>query len=53
MSQWLNGFAYHVAIEWTIFVIAFLSALFIAWLTVSFESIKAATTNPVQSLRSE
>ena len=53
MSQWLSGFAYHVSIGWTVFVIAFLSALFIAWLTVSFESIKAATTNPVNSLRSE
>jgi len=53
MSQWLNGFAYHVSIDWTIFVIAFLSALFVAWLTVSFESIKAATANPVNSLRSE
>jgi hypothetical protein len=53
MSQWLNGFAYHVTIHWTIFLIAFLSALVIAWLTVSFESIKAATNNPVKSLRSE
>jgi putative ABC transport system permease protein len=53
MSQWLNGFAYHVGIDWTIFVVAFVSALIIAWLTVSFESIKAATTNPVKSLRSE
>jgi predicted permease len=53
MSEWLSGFAYHVSIDWTIFLIAFLSALFIAWLTVSFESIKAATTNPVKSLRSE
>jgi predicted permease len=53
MSQWLNGFAFHVDIDWTIFAIAFVSALIIAWLTVSFESIKAATTNPVKSLRSE
>jgi putative ABC transport system permease protein len=53
MSQWLTGFAYHISIDWTIFVMAFLSALVIAWLTVSFESIKAATTNPVNSLRSE
>jgi putative ABC transport system permease protein len=53
MSQWLSGFAYHVTIDWTIFLVAFLSALIIAWLTVSFESIKAATTNPVKSLRSE
>jgi putative ABC transport system permease protein len=53
MSQWLSGFAYHITIDWTIFLFAFLSALIIAWLTVSFESIKAATTNPVNSLRSE
>jgi predicted permease len=53
MSQWLTGFAYHITIDWTIFLVAFLSALVIAWLTVSFESIKAATTNPVKSLRSE
>jgi putative ABC transport system permease protein len=53
MSQWLSGFAYHVTIDWTIFLFAFLSSLIIAWLTVSFESIKAATTNPVESLRSE
>jgi putative ABC transport system permease protein len=53
MSQWLDGFVYRVSIEWTIFLVAFLSALLIAWLTVSFESIKAATTNPVNSLRSE
>ncbi|MBA4054800.1 MAG: ABC transporter permease, partial [Marivirga sp.] len=53
MSQWLNGFAYHVEIDWTIFLVAFFSALIIAWLTVSVESIKAATANPVNSLRSE
>jgi predicted permease len=53
MNEWLSGFAYHITIDWTIFVVAFLSALIIAWLTVSFESIKAARTNPVNSLRSE
>lgn len=53
MNEWLTGFAYHISIDWTIFVVAFLSALIIAWLTVSFESIKAARTNPVNSLRSE
>jgi ABC-type antimicrobial peptide transport system permease subunit len=52
MNQWLSGFAYHITIDWTIFAIAFLSALVIAWITVSFESIKAASTNPVNSLRS-
>lgn len=53
MDRWLEGFAYHISVDWTIFVIAFLSALIIAWITVSFESIKAASVNPVQSLRSE
>jgi putative ABC transport system permease protein len=53
MSQWLAGFAYRITIDWTIFLVAFLSALVIAWLTVSVESIKAATTNPVDSLRAE
>lgn len=53
MNQWLSGFAYHVAIEWTIFAVAFALALVIAWLTVSFESIKAANANPVTALRSE
>lgn len=53
MNQWLSGFAYHITIEWPIFVIAFASALLIAWITVSFESVKAASTNPVNSLRSE
>ena len=53
MSQWLTRFVYHITISWTIFVVAFVSALVIAWLTVSFESIKAARTNPVNSLRSE
>jgi predicted permease len=53
MNQWLSAFAYHITIDWTIFAIAFVSALLIAWITVSFESIKAASTNPVNSLRSE
>ena len=53
MSQWLSGFVYHVSIDWRIFVFAFVSALVIAWLTVSFEAIKAASANPVKSLRSE
>jgi putative ABC transport system permease protein len=53
MNQWLSAFAYHITIDWMIFFVAFLSSLIIAWLTVSFESIKAARTNPVNSLRAE
>jgi hypothetical protein len=53
INSWLEGFAYHIEIGWIIFVVASLSALFIAWLTVSYESLKAAIMNPVSSLRSE
>lgn len=53
VHQWLQGFAYHVEIGWGIFVLGALSALFIAWCTVSYESIKSAVANPVNSLRSE
>lgn len=52
-SQWLNGFAYRVEINLFIFVIAGLSAIAIAWLTVGYQSIKAARANPVNSLRHE
>jgi len=53
MTQWLKGFAYHIPISMTTFIYAGASALFIALITVSFESFKAASTNPVNSLRSE
>ena len=53
VSRWLETFAYHIHINWIIFLIAPLAALMIAWLTVSYESIKAAIVNPVNSLRSE
>jgi putative ABC transport system permease protein len=53
MNKWLQDFAYRISIEWWVFVIAGLIALFIAWITVSFHSIKAAIANPVKSLRTE
>lgn len=53
MSQWLEGFAYRTAIEASVYIYACLAALLIALLTVSFESIKAASANPVDSLRNE
>ncbi len=52
-SQWLNGFAFRVDISQLIFVGAGISAIAIAWLTVGFQSIKAARANPVDSLRHE
>ncbi|CCH51909.1 Macrolide export ATP-binding/permease protein macB [Fibrisoma limi BUZ 3] len=53
MNQWLSDFAYKIAIEWWVFVLAGALAISIALLTVSFQSIKAALMNPVKSLRSE
>jgi putative ABC transport system permease protein len=53
MNRWLEGFAYHVEIRWTVFLMAFMVSLVIALLTVSFESIKAAFANPAKSLRDE
>ena len=53
MNAWLHNFAYHVDISWEIFLLAGLAAFVIAWLTVSYQSIKAALANPVKSLRHE
>jgi len=53
MNEWLTGFAYHIPISITIFIYAGSAALLIALITVSFESIKAASANPVTSLRNE
>lgn len=53
VNSWLQGFAYHINIGWTVFVVASVSALIISWITVSYESIKVAIVNPIKSLRSE
>ena len=53
MNSWLEDFPYRVNISWWVFGVAIVAALVIALLTVSFQSIKAATTNPVKSLRTE
>jgi ABC-type lipoprotein release transport system permease subunit len=53
MHNWLEGFAYRIKIEWMIFLAAGLLAIAIALLTVSFQAVKAALANPVDSLRSE
>jgi putative ABC transport system permease protein len=53
MDNWIKDFAYHINISWSVFVAAGFIALLIALLTVSIQSIKAATANPVASLRSE
>jgi len=53
MSKWLQGFAYHINISLWIFMLAGLGAILIAFITISFQAIKAAIANPVKSLRSE
>jgi putative ABC transport system permease protein len=53
MNKWLTDFAYRVPISWSIFALAGIFALAIAFLTVSFQSIKAAMMNPVKSLKTE
>ena len=53
MHKWLADFAFHTEISWWIFAAAGIIALIIAFVTISFQSIKAALANPVKSLRSE
>jgi putative ABC transport system permease protein len=53
MNQWLSDFAYRIDIQWWIFIVAGAVAVAIAFLTVSFQSVRAALADPVKSLRSE
>ena len=53
MNQWLENFAYRINISWWIFFLAGITAILIALITVSYQSIKAAIANPVKNLRSE
>jgi putative ABC transport system permease protein len=53
MENWLQNFAYRIDMEWWIFVVAGILAVLTAFLTVSFQSVKAALANPIESLRSE
>lgn len=53
MSNWLEKYEYRSTMAWWIFAVAGIGALMITLLTVSFQSVKAALANPVNSLRSE
>ncbi|QQD14481.1 ABC transporter permease [Sphingobacterium sp. UDSM-2020] len=53
MGKWLNNFAYHIDMQWWMFGIAGVSALFIALTTVGYQALKAAKANPVDSLRDQ
>jgi putative ABC transport system permease protein len=53
MDKWLEGFAYKIELGITVFFLAGAVAFLIAWITIGFESVKAALGNPVKALRSE
>ncbi len=53
LDRWLQNFPYRVEIDWLVFALAGLAAMLVAGLTVSFQSLRAAVANPVDSLRSE
>ncbi len=53
MHSWLQAFAYRIDLSWWVFIVAGLLAVIIAFATMSFQTVKAALTNPVKSLRSE
>jgi putative ABC transport system permease protein len=52
-SRWLQEYAYHIELQWWVFLLAAILASIIALLTVSYQAFKAAMSNPVKSLRSE
>ena len=53
MNNWLNSFANRIDLHWWIFALAGIVAVLIAFFTVSFQSIKAALSDPVKSIRTE
>ena len=53
MNEWLREFAYRTPVSWWVFPMAGASALLVALFTISFQTTRAATANPVDSLRSE
>jgi putative ABC transport system permease protein len=53
MHTWLQHYSYRITIQWWVFIAAGLAAVLITLATISFQSIKAAIANPVESLRSE
>ena len=53
MHRWVENFAYHITLDWWVFIVAAISALLVSFITISFQTIKAAILNPVDSLRDE
>jgi len=53
MQDWLDGYAYRIAFEWWFIPMAAVVILTIAYLTVTLQSLRAASVNPVHSLKTE
>jgi putative ABC transport system permease protein len=53
MNMWLQNFAYRIDMQWWVFILAGIISVLIAFITISFQAIKAAVANPVKSLRAE
>jgi len=53
MDKWLQSFAYRIEMQWWLFVLAGLITILIAFATIGWKSFKAATMNPIKSLRTE
>jgi putative ABC transport system permease protein len=53
MTEWLKGFEYKIELGFMVFILAGIVSFLIAWITIGFESVKAALGNPVKALRSE
>jgi len=53
MNKWLESYVYRISLSWWMFAAAGAAAVVIAFLTISYQSVKAALANPVDSLRSE
>lgn len=53
MNKWLEDFAYKITVDWWVFALAALTSITLTFITVSWQTIKAALANPVKSLRTE
>ena len=53
MNKWLDSFAYHGTLSWITIVFAGLAAILLAWITVGFQTFRAAKANPIDSIQYE
>ena len=53
MNKWLESYTYKISVEWWVFAATGLTSVIIAFVTVSYQAIRAANANPVKSLKTE